>query len=172
MPPASAALGITMIFGIARRTRQALRDSSVSEASPENGSFLGFGWRLLGMFGSKSLKGVSRGYWRSEKPAFGGPFSSKERNSLKTGMGGWRRSADRTRLQPKIPAKGNFTGNSDVSGLQNAMLTRKVAAPQPHLAQFPTRINRENISESRDFLRGNREIRTANRNARAMCPES
>src|ERR1700738_1772431 len=32
---------------------------------------------------------VSRDYWRREKPAFGGPFSSKEGNSLKRGMPGW-----------------------------------------------------------------------------------
>src|SRR6202048_618059 len=58
---------------------------------------------------------VSRDYWRREKPAFGGPFSSKEGNSLKRGLPGWRRSADRTRLHANSLLTGNFTGNFAIS---------------------------------------------------------
>jgi hypothetical protein len=40
-----------------------------------------------------------------------GPFSFKEGISLKRGMPGWRRSADRTRLHANSLLTGNFTGN-------------------------------------------------------------
>jgi hypothetical protein len=79
--------------------------------SSENGSFLEFGWRLLGMFGPKSSNiGLQR------LLAFDGPFSSEEGNSLKRTLAGWRRSADRTSLQENSLVSGNFTGNFAILG--------------------------------------------------------
>jgi hypothetical protein len=71
--------------------------------------------------------------------------------SPSAGLAGWRRSADRTCLHANSLLTGNFTGNSAISGLQDAVSTQEAAVPQPLLAQFPTRINRENISMNREF---------------------
>ena len=64
--------------------------SSVSKASlQKTGVFLD----STGDFWESSTQevrtSVSRDYCRREKPAFGGPFSSKEGNSLKRGLVGW-----------------------------------------------------------------------------------
>jgi hypothetical protein len=71
---------------------------------------------------------------------------------------GWRRSADRAGLRPNSLLTGNFTGNFAIFGFQNALLEQEVAVPQRPLAQFPTRINRENILKNREFLFDNREF--------------
>src|ERR1700738_1896541 len=93
---------------------------------------------------------VSRDYWRREKPAFGGPFSSKEGNSLKRGLPGWRRSADRTRLHANSLLTGNFTGNFAISGLPAPIPERGTAVLQPLVEQFPGQNIRETISENRE----------------------
>jgi hypothetical protein len=51
--------------------------------SPENGSFLGYGWRLLGIFGPKSSNAGLQRLLAMKKPALGGPFSSRKENSQK-----------------------------------------------------------------------------------------
>jgi hypothetical protein len=67
------------------------------------------------------------------------------------GLGGWRGSADRTRLRQNSLLTGNFTGNFPILGLQIAPLNPEAAVPQRLLAQFPTRANRENILKNREF---------------------
>jgi hypothetical protein len=57
-------------------------------------------------------------------------FLIKKENSLKTGMDGWRRSADRTRLRTNSLLTGNFTGNSAIFGRFDPNTKRKTAAPQ------------------------------------------
>jgi hypothetical protein len=44
-------------------------------------------------------------------------------------------------------------------GLQDALSQQEVVVPQHLLAQFPTRINRENILKNREFSSQNRESR-------------
>ncbi len=78
--------------------------------------------------------------------------------SLGAGLVGWRRSADRTRLQANSLLTGNFTGKIAVSGLLRPISWQEAAVPQRLLAQFPTQINRENISKNREFLAVNREF--------------
>src|SRR5882757_9767461 len=64
--------------------------SSVSEASlQKTGVFLDSAGDFWEFSTQKVRTSVSRDYWRREKPAFGGPFSSKEGNSLKRGTPGW-----------------------------------------------------------------------------------
>src|ERR1700682_1834678 len=54
------------------------------------------------------------------------------------GLVGWRRSADRTRLQPNSLLTGNFTGNFAISGLPRPISYQQTAAPQSVFALFPT----------------------------------
>src|SRR5450432_2302984 len=85
--------------------------SSVSRASlQKTGVFLDSAGDFREFLAPEVRTWVSGDYWRREKPAFSGPFSSKEGNSLKRGMPGWRRSADRTRLRTNSLPTGNFTG--------------------------------------------------------------
>jgi hypothetical protein len=71
---------------------------------------------------------------------------------LKAGVLGWRCSGDRAGRTP-----GNFTGNCAFGGGGGDSLREKTIVMQPLTAGFPNRINRENISENRDFF-GNKEI--------------
>jgi len=66
-------------------------------------------------------------------------------------LAGWRRSGIRTSLPANSLLTGNFTGNSVVSGLRKRISQQKTFAPQRHLDQFPTQINREDFSKNRDF---------------------
>src|SRR5450759_5391203 len=64
--------------------------SSVSRASlRKTGVFLDSARDFWEFSAQKVRTAVSRGYWRREKPAFRGPFSSKEGISPKRGMAGW-----------------------------------------------------------------------------------
>ena len=64
--------------------------SRVSRASlQKTGVFLDSAGDFWEFSTQKVRTSVSRDYWRREKPAFGGPFSSKEGNSLKRGLPGW-----------------------------------------------------------------------------------
>src|SRR5260370_12691425 len=78
--------------------------------------------------------------------------------SRTSGLPGWRRSADRTRLEANSLLTGNFTGKVAVSGLLRPISWQEAAVPQRLFAQFPTQINRENISNNREFLAVNREF--------------
>src|SRR5947209_14677445 len=70
---------------------------------------------------------------------------------------GWRRSADRTGLQTNSLLTGNFTGKFAISGLPTLNFEAESTAAQRLFAQFPTRINRENILKNREFCGENRE---------------
>ena len=71
---------------------------------------------------------------------------------------GWRRSADRTRLQPDSQLTGNFTGNFAILAPSEPSLMQDTAVLQRFLAQFPKRIIREKISKNKEFLDGIREF--------------
>jgi hypothetical protein len=53
---------------------------------------------------------------------------------------------------------GNFTGNFAILVSLKPISLQETAVLQRLLAQFPTQINRENISKNRDFLANNREF--------------
>jgi hypothetical protein len=89
--------------------------------------------------------------WRAFLQVSGAP-------SLSAALPGWRRSADRTRLHANSLLTGNFTGNFAISGLPKPISQQETAAPQSLFAQFPTQINRENISRNREFFAGIREF--------------
>src|ERR1700733_1527073 len=99
---------------------QCIYSSVLQGESPENGSFIEFGQRLLGIFAEKVRK------WRNwrlltirKSPPLAGLSATKEENSLKCGLPGWRRSADRTRLRANSLLTGNLTGKMVVLGSQS-----------------------------------------------------
>jgi hypothetical protein len=135
--------------------------SRVSRASlQKTGVFLDSAGDFWEFSPQKVRTSVSRNYWRPEKPAFGGPFSSKEGNSLKRGLPGWRRSADRTRLQANSLLTGNFTGKIAILWLPGWVSEQGSSVPQRFFAKFPTQGNREIILDNREFsaLTGNKCI--------------
>jgi hypothetical protein len=73
-----------------------------------------------------------------------GLSATKEGNSLKRGMPGWRCSADRTGLHEISLLSGNLTGNFAILRHLETVLAQKPAVLQPLIEQFPTQINREN----------------------------
>jgi hypothetical protein len=73
-------------------------------------------------------------------------------------MGGWRRSADRTRLYPISLVSGNLTGNLAILRHLGTVLAQETAILQPLIEQFPTQINREIISDIRVIKSKNREF--------------
>jgi hypothetical protein len=66
-------------------------------------------------------------------------------------MPGWRCSADRTRLYEISLQSGNLTGNFAILRHLETVFAEETAVLQPLIEQFPTQINREIISDSRDF---------------------
>src|SRR3954463_14324887 len=64
---------------------------------------------------------------------------------------GWRRSADRTCLHTNSLLTGNFTGNFAILRPQNRFGRGRPPVLQGLFAEFPTRVNRENISKIREF---------------------
>ena len=64
---------------------------------------------------------------------------------------GWRRSADRTRLQADSLLTGNLSGIFPISGPEDRVSEQETPVLQPFLTQFPTKLNRENIFENREL---------------------
>jgi hypothetical protein len=64
---------------------------------------------------------------------------------------GWRRSANRTRLQANSLLTGNLTGNFAISGPEDRISEQEIAVLQRFLSHFPTKLNRENIRENREL---------------------
>ena len=94
----------------------------------------------------------------TRKAGISGHFSGLLGNLANARVRGWRRSADRTRLHANSLLTGNFTGKIAVSGLLRPISWQEAAVPQRLLAQFPTQINRENISKNREFFAVKREF--------------
>jgi hypothetical protein len=61
-------------------------------------------------------------------------------------MGGWRHSADRTRLRVNSLLTGNLTGNFSIAGHSETILEQETAVLQGLFAKFPIQTNREIIS--------------------------
>jgi hypothetical protein len=64
---------------------------------------------------------------------------------------GWRGSACRTRLHLNSLLSGNLTGNFADLGHLKAASEQETAVLQSLIEQFPTQMNREIISDNRDF---------------------
>jgi hypothetical protein len=64
---------------------------------------------------------------------------------------GWRRSADRTGLQPNSLQTGNFTGKTTISGLKATMLEQETAVPQGLFSEFPKQTIREIFPKNKEF---------------------
>jgi hypothetical protein len=64
---------------------------------------------------------------------------------------GWRRSADRTGLQPNSLQTGNFTGKITILGLKVAISKQETAVPQGLLSKFPKQTIRDYFSKNREF---------------------
>ena len=97
-----------------------------------------------------------------EKPGFRGLCGAGCKPWRIAGLGGWRRSVDRTRLRQNSLQTGNFSGNSQNSTLRTLLPVGENLALQPVLHDFPTEVtgkiffrnrrlgvlNRENLVES------------------------
>jgi hypothetical protein len=79
---------------------------------------------------------------------------------------GWRRSADRNRLHAISLLSGNLTGNFVILRHLETVLEQKTVVPQGLLRQFPTQVNRENISTNRELFAGIRELLSIRRHSR------
>jgi len=112
----------------------------------------------LDIHGLKNRFFVTSGFEREEKPALCRRSSNEQKNSLKSAIDGWRRSADRTRLRPNSQLTVKFTGKFAIFGLRRPTWALKTAALQALLEEFPTQLNRENIPRIREVLGGIREI--------------
>jgi len=84
------------------------------------------------------------------------------------GLAGWRRSANRTRLQANSLLTGNLTGNSAISEAQKPISRQEAPVPQRLFAQFPTQINREKHLDNRDRKSESREFRRTKGNHRGL----
>jgi hypothetical protein len=71
---------------------------------------------------------------------------------------GWRRSADRARLQVIFPANREFYREYRDFGFSGPVSVHETTVPQRFSAKFPTQVNREIISDNREFFCGNSEI--------------
>ena len=66
-------------------------------------------------------------------------------------MPGWRRSDDRTGLQPNSLQTGNFTGKITISGLKATILKQETAVPQGLFSRFPKQTIREIFLKNREL---------------------
>jgi hypothetical protein len=76
------------------------------------------------------------------------------------GLAGWRRSADRTCLQPNSLQTGNFSGKSAVLELTETISTSRTPVPQRLFEYFPRQINREKQWRNRESFRRIRELKS------------
>jgi hypothetical protein len=81
-------------------------------------------------------------------------------------MPGWRRSADRTCLQPNSLLTGNLTGKFTIFGLPEPLSMQEPEVLQRLLVKFPTHINRENILRMREIFDSNRDFQARVMNTR------
>jgi hypothetical protein len=70
---------------------------------------------------------------------------------------GWRRSADRTRLRQNSLQTGNISGISTKFNSEGQPQTCAGRAHRSHFLKFPTRVNRESLSENKEFDARSRE---------------
>jgi hypothetical protein len=103
--------------------------------------------------------GVQRRKRMREKPGFPGHSGVSSGARPNAGMGGWRRSADRARLQPNSLLTGNSTGKFAILVAQRPVPSSENAAPQQLFARFPNPTNREIFGRNRVLSGGNREFR-------------
>jgi hypothetical protein len=93
-----------------------------------------------------------------EMPGFPAHFRFVSERRPIAGMPGWRRSANRTCLQPNSLQTGNFTGKITISGLKATIQEQETAVPQGLFSKFPKQIIREKFPTNREFYTNNREF--------------
>src|SRR5262245_11466425 len=104
-------------------------------------------------------RGVQRRIRMGEMPGFPALSWVFREAWENAGLSGWRRSADRTRLQPNSLQTGNFSGKLRLRWLGITTLEPKYAAVQRFPGQFPTPNNREISCTNRVLARWIREFR-------------
>jgi hypothetical protein len=95
------------------------------------------------------------GVWRRKRKREKLGFPAQSRVSQdalpEAGMPGWRRSDDRTGLQPNSLQTGNFTGKITISGLKATILKQETAVPQGLFSRFPKQTIREIFLKNREL---------------------
>ena len=126
---------------------------------PRKREFSGSGLETFGNFRSKSLN-LSRAetLLSRRSPRLAGLSTAWEGYSLIIGPVGWRRSGIRTDLPAYSLLTGNLTGENAIWGLQTETYLQNPAVLQRLLEQFPTHVNRDEISKNREFFRPNRDF--------------
>jgi hypothetical protein len=81
-------------------------------------------------------------------------------------MAGWRRSADRARLQGDSLLRGNLSGKYQIFGLWGRVSEQNTAVVRRLVGRFPMKFNKENISWIREMFDHNSEFYDSNRSAR------
>jgi hypothetical protein len=112
------------------------------------------------------------GVWRRsltrEKPAFPAHFRFSWGGRRNAGVAGWRRSADRTRLQADSLLTGNLSGIFPISEPEDRVSEQETAVLQPFLTQFPAKLIRENIFENREPKNQEQGIKLQKRTTREI----
>jgi hypothetical protein len=93
-----------------------------------------------------------------QKPANSGLFCSLRVAPTASGLPGWRRSADRARLQPNSLLTGNFTGKFGALAVERQPLSRKTGVKRRPSSIFPIQIIREIESWNSEFSRNSRDL--------------
>src|ERR1700744_3384360 len=86
------------------------------------------------------------------------PAASRCHRSRSGEMSGWRRSADRARLQAKSLLTGNLTGKFKVLGTLERVSEQNAAVLRRLIDRSPMRFNRKNISWIREMFDRNSEF--------------
>ena len=121
--------------------------------SPKNGSFSHVRQRLSANPLRECPKSELGDWWLIRKnPPLAGLSANIRGPISRAGLAGWRRSADRTRLHANSLLTGNFKGNFAILVPQKPILLHETAVLQRLFDQFPTQINRKNISKNKGIF--------------------
>jgi hypothetical protein len=71
---------------------------------------------------------------------------------------GWRRSGDRTCLEPNSLLTGNLTGKAAIPKPKERILEHKAAVSQRLIKELPVQINREYLSKIKEIFSRNRGL--------------
>ena len=128
--------------------------------SPENGEF---SWIRLETFGNSRPKKFERRSPETigdeKSPTLAGLSATKEGNSPKRGLPGWRHSADRTRLQANSLLTGNFTGILRFRGSLDRFRSKKPLRRSHFSRNSLRKLTGKIFQRTGNFFAGIREFR-------------
>lgn len=128
--------------------------------SPEYGNLPIDNRRLSRIFGKIGANTVSTETRRQQKAAVGGPFRHQKINISRIRTG-WLATQCGSHPPPgEFPANREFYREICDFEASGDALEQETTVPQRLFGQFPTQINKENISTNREFLLNNREFHT------------